>query len=63
MSLSSARDQAATALNHATPSETGPAFPERAVANGYLLVASTAMIAWLYVLALALWEGTSWLLS
>ena len=59
MSLTTAHDQAATAINDVTPSETGSVFLERAVAIGYLLVASTSMMAWLYVLALMLWDGAS----
>ena len=63
MSLSSARDQVATAINDAPVSEAKSALLERAVAIGYLLVASTAMMAWLYALALMLWDGAIWLLS
>jgi hypothetical protein len=36
---------------------------ERAVAIGFLLAVSTAMAGWLYMLAVALWNGASWLMS
>jgi hypothetical protein len=63
MSLTTAHDQAAPAINDVTPSETRSVLLERAVAVGFLLAASTVMIAWLYLLALALWDGACWLLS
>jgi len=63
MSLTTAHDQAATAINEDTPSETRSVILERAVAIGFLLTAAIAMIAWLYVLALGVWDGAIWLLS
>jgi hypothetical protein len=63
MSLTTAPDQAATAINEDTPSETRSVVLERAVAIGFLLAASIVMIHWLYLLALALWDGACWLLS
>ena len=63
MSRSSAHDQAATAKNEVTPSVTRSVILERAVAIGFLLTAAIAMIAWLHVLALGVWDGAIWLLS
>jgi len=63
MSVTTAHDQAAIAVDDVTPSETGPLLLERAVAIGFLLVTSAAMIGWLYLLALVMWAGASWLLS
>jgi hypothetical protein len=63
MSLTTARDQAATAIDDVTPSETRSVLLERAVAIGFLLTAAVAMTAWLYVLALGVWDGAVWLLS
>jgi len=53
MSLTTAHDQAPTAMDEVTPSETRSVILERAVAIGFLLTAAIAMIAWLNVLALA----------
>jgi hypothetical protein len=61
MSLSSSHDQAATAVNSVTHSETHSPLVERAVAIGFGAAASTAMVGWLYVLASALWDGIIWL--
>jgi hypothetical protein len=36
---------------------------ERPVAIGLALAVSAAMIGWLYMLALAVWDGAAWLLS
>jgi hypothetical protein len=63
MSLTTARDQAATAINNVTPSEARSAPLERAAGIGFLLTAAVAMSAWLYLLALGVWDGAIWLLS
>lgn len=63
MSLSTSQEQAATAINNAAPSGVRAALVERAVAIGFLLAVSAAMAGWLYMLAVALWNGASWLMS
>ena len=63
MSFTTAHDEAATAVNDVKPSETGSVLLERAVAMGYLLTAAGAMMAWLSLLALGVWDGAIWLLS
>jgi len=61
MSLSPSHDQAAIVVNSETQSETRSTLGERAVAIGFGTAASTVMAGWLYVLALALWDGIIWL--
>jgi hypothetical protein len=63
MSRAPSHDQPATAVSTATESETRSARVERAIAFGYALAVSTAMIGWLYMLALAFWDGARWLMS
>jgi hypothetical protein len=63
MSLTTAQDQASTAVEDVSASETKSPPSKRVVAIGYLLTAATAMIAWLYVLAVGVWGGANWLLK
>jgi hypothetical protein len=63
MSLMTAQDQAETAVDDVSASETRSAPAKRVVAISYLLTAATAMIVWLYVLALGVWDGANWLLK
>jgi hypothetical protein len=63
MSVSTPHDHAATAINGVTQSETKTTLGERAVAIGFALAVSAAMIGWLYMLARGLWDGASWLMS
>jgi len=62
MPLSSSHDQT-TAINDAAQSQGGSALAERMIAIGFALAVSIAMIGWLYMLALAVWDGASWLMS
>ena len=45
----------------AAQSEFRPALAERVVAIGFLATVSAAMMGWLYLLAVAMWNGASWL--
>jgi hypothetical protein len=63
MSLSTSHDQAATAISDATQSELKTVLTERAIAIGFVIIVSTAMAGWLYMLAVAVWDGASWLMS
>jgi hypothetical protein len=63
MSLAPSHDQAATAINSAAEAGARASLVERAIALGFALAVSVAMIGWLYLLALAVWNGASWLMS
>lgn len=60
MSLAPSHDQAMTATSQAGSRSL---LVERTVAFVFLATVSVAMIGWLYMLAVALWNGASWLLS
>ena len=62
MPLSSSHDQT-NAINDTAQSQGGSALAERMIAIGFALAVSIAMIGWLYMLALAVWDGASWLMS
>jgi hypothetical protein len=63
MSLSPSHDKAATALAEEDRSESRSKLTELAIAIAFAAAVSAAMMGWLYVLALCLWDGASWLLS
>jgi hypothetical protein len=62
MSLTTSHEQAATVINSAV-SDSRTVLIERAVAVGFLLAVAGAMAGWLYLLAVAAWNGASWLMS
>lgn len=62
MSLLSSSDHAVDAT--ASPeTRSSSALVENAVAVGYLATVGVATMGWLYVLAVVVWDGASWLLS
>ena len=65
MSLAPSHDQAFPAVSAApaAQSEFRSALAERAVAIGFPATVSAAMMGWLYLLAVAMWNGANWLLS
>ena len=63
MSLAPSHDQSLPALSSSAEVEARSALAEKAVAIGFLSTVSVAMIGWLYVLAVAAWNGVIWLFS
>lgn len=61
MSLLTSHDQAATTINEAAPAQSAAA--ERVIAVGFLLTVGAAMIGWICMLAIAVWDGANWLMS
>jgi hypothetical protein len=63
MSLSPSHQQVASSETDAPETESGSSFVELAIAIGFAGGVSMAMVVWLLMLALALWEGVRWLIS
>jgi hypothetical protein len=63
MSLSPSHDQLAPAVTDTAETKHRSGLVELAVAIGFTSAVSFAMIVWLYMLALALWDGLRWLIS
>jgi hypothetical protein len=62
MSLSPSHDQLAPAVTDTAHSEPRSGLAELAIAIGFAGAIAVAMIVWLYMLAMALWEGLRWLI-
>jgi hypothetical protein len=60
--LSPPHDQT-TAIDADSQSKPASMLAERATAIGFAFAVCVAMIGWLYVLALVLWNAASWLMS
>jgi hypothetical protein len=63
MPLSPSHNQLVPAMSDATQAESRSASAERAIAIAFAAAVSAAMIGWLYMLAVALWDGANWLMS
>ena len=63
MSLSPSRDEMAVVMTDSGQAQSRPGLRELVVAVVFAATVSVAMIGWLYLLAMALWNGASWLLS
>jgi hypothetical protein len=63
MSLSPSHDEIAVAMTDSGQTQSRSGLLELVVAVVFAATVSVAMIGWLYLLAVALWNGACWLLS
>jgi hypothetical protein len=63
MSLSPSHQQVASSVTDAPETESGSSFVELAIAIGFAGAVSVAMLVWLFMLSLTLWDGMRWLIS
>jgi hypothetical protein len=63
MALSPSRQPVTSSVTDAPETESGSSFVELAIAIGFAGGVSVAMVVWLLMLVLSLWDGVRWLIS